>query len=131
MTILIVDNSTERLESLEDCLREVLPAAKIRKEQDPFAAGKYGLFHPVDMVFTELECGKMDAFQLGGLIKHVNTRSQIYVTGKMQALQDWEIIDEDGTLLEDSFSGALPYPVTPEKIKAVLNVSENAGGSSK
>lgn len=126
MTILVVDNILERLNVLVECLRNIYPMAEIKAERDPYGAGKYCLFHPVDMVFSELEPGKMDGLQLKELVRHTNPNAEVYITGELQSLYDWEILDQDNKLLESDIKGALYYPVTPEKLGTVL--AEKAGG---
>lgn len=121
MTVVIVDNSIERLDALAESIRELFPNAQIESENDPYEAGKYCMFHPADMLFTELEPSEMDALQLERFVRHTNPNIKVYITGKLQSLYDWEIIDENGTLLINNINGVISYPITPEKLKAVLD----------
>lgn len=115
MTILAVDNCSEKLLELSDILRKLHPSASVHPEVDSLMAAKYAFFHPVDILITEWNLKHMDGVRLADFVRAKCPNVQIYLTASQKEFDDSVETFDDVTAL-------LPHPVTEEALCGAMNV---------
>lgn len=117
MTILTVDCNLDQLKICELMLRRIFPQDAVVAYQDPLMAGKYCCNNRVDIVFAALNMERMDGLKMAEFAHHFHPEAQVYLTADPEYCQ-WE------SLYEDKINGMIPYPLSEESIRAVLERAE-------
>ncbi|MDD5952297.1 MAG: bacteriocin [Oscillospiraceae bacterium] len=120
MMILIVDDETERLAKTTKLTKILFPDAEILAEHDPLMAGKYALFHPVDVLISALRMHRADGLVMKRMVRYANENAKVYLMGTMEHFDQWNLVDLVGKLDYPGVDGLLVYPITQESLEKVL-----------
>lgn len=120
MVILIVDDEPERLEQTGKLTGELFPKAQIVMESDPLMAGKYALFHPVDVLISALRMRRADGLVMKKMVRYANENAKVYLMGTMEHFDQWNLVDLVGKLSDPSVDGLLVFPITQTLLEKVL-----------
>lgn len=124
MTILAVDDSCERLNSLAQLLRRTFPEHAVIAQKDPLAAGKYSFNNPVDMLFAAIRMPRLDGMKLVEFVRHSNPKASVFLIAEHKS-------DAAGGLWADELDGLLAYPVTETLLRDALHQAQHNSSNSE
>ena len=115
MTIIAVDNYTDRLSRFYKLLCEIFPDSEIVTFVDPLLAVKYSTNQRVDIAFIEMDMWPINGVQVTTLIRKFVESVSIYMVVKDK--KKAEGIDNNSGI-----SGYMQKPVTKDEINSLKDV---------